>query len=441
MNNIKKFLILAVLLMFVKNSYSQKRLTLSESVTIGLNNSKDLRISSSKLVSSQSNVDAVNSQFLPQLKFSAGYTRLSNVPDFSVSLPFLTQPITLAQTILNNYNFRLSVQQPLFTGFRLIAQRNSSKLLEEASDADYQRDKNETALNIQTAFWNYYKALEIKTVIDDNQKAAEQHLTDTKNFYNNGLATQNDVLKLEVQLSNINLQELDAENNIELARSSFNKALGLSLIEKTQINPEEIQTKENIGDYRSLLKEAFTNRNELKSAEMRIEAGKENIRASRSSYFPQVFLTGNYYMNRPNNRYQPPEDKFHGTWDLGINLSWDIWTWGNTSSQVIIAEQNLVQSQTARDQLKDNIELEVNQNYLSLKYNLNKLEVLEKTIDQSEENLRVTSEKYNEQLATSTDLIDAENSLISAQTNYKTALVDYRIAKIKLEKAVGRKLY
>ena len=436
-----KFLFIITIFICAGRGFSQERLTLEESVKLGLQNSKDLKISNSKIVSSDAGIDIVNSQFLPQLKFQASYSRLSSVPDFDVLLPFLSKPITISQTILNNYNFRLSLQQPLFTGFRLIAQRNSSKLVKQSTESDFQKDKNEAAMNIQVAFWNYYKTMEIMSVIEDNLKVTRRHIDDTKNFYNNGLATQNDVLKLEVQESNTELMEVDAKNNIELARSSFNKTLGLPLDENTQINAVEIQRTEFPGNYTALVKEAIDNRNELKSLDFRIEASRENIRASRSSYFPQIFLNANYYFNRPNQRYQPPEDKFHSSWDVGVNLSWDIWTWGNVSAQVTQSEQNLYQAQTQKEQLKENIELEVNQNYLAVKYALNKLDVLEKTIDQAEENLRETSDKYNNQLATSTDLVDAENSLLTAQTNYKTALVDYQISRIKLLKAIGRKLY
>lgn len=441
MNNIQKLFLLAISFLIANNTPGQKKLTLEESLDIGLKNSKNLKISQSRVLSTKAGIDAVSSQFLPQLKFSANYTRLSDVPPFEVQLPIFSKPITLAETILNNYTFKISIQQAVFTGFRLSAQRRSSEYLKEASEFDLMKDKNDAAFEIKYSFLNFYRALELKTIMDENYRMVENHLNDTKNFFNNGLATQNDVLKMQVQLSNTSLMIIDAENNIELARTAFNKSLGLPLSGKTEINTEEIIVKDNFNDYLSLINEANENRSDLKSTGMRIEATKENITANRSGYFPQVYIGGNYYMSRPNQRYQPPEDVFHGTWDLGITLSWDIWTWGNISSQVIQAEQNLIQVQTLQEQIKDNIELEVNQDYLLLKSAKEKLGVLEKTIEQAEENLRTSNEKYKNQLATSSDLIDAENSVIGAQTSYKTTLVDYQIAKIKLEKALGRKLY
>ena len=64
-----------------------------------------------------------------------------------------------------------------------------------------------------------------------------------------------------------------------------------------------------------------------------------------------------------------------------------------------------------------------------------------KSVEQAEENYRITSEKYNQQMATSTDLIDAENSLLDAKTKLANAQVDFQMAKVRLEKATGRKIY
>ena len=154
-----------------------------------------------------------------------------------------------------------------------------------------------------------------------------------------------------------------------------------------------------------------------------------------------MYLGAGYTLANPNSRIQPQINRFDGTWDAGIFLSWDLWNWGNTSSQVIQNEQTLIQGKLSRSQLMETIELEVNQNFLNLKFLKEKTDVSNKTIVQSEENYRVTREKYNAQLATSTELADAETLLFQAKTNYANAVADYRIALIKLYKSAGRKLY
>ena len=101
----KKFIMAIILVPVIL--YSQTReLTLKESLEIGLKNSKDLKISYSKLVSASAQVTSATSQLLPQLGFSASYMRLSNIPPFEVSLPIFPQPIVISPTILDNYNLK-----------------------------------------------------------------------------------------------------------------------------------------------------------------------------------------------------------------------------------------------------------------------------------------------------------------------------------------------
>ena len=79
--------------------------------------------------------------------------------------------------------------------------------------------------------------------------------------------------------------------------------------------------------------------------------------------------------------------------------------------------------------------------FLTYKRAQDKIRVSRLTVDQANENYRITQQKYEQQLATSTDLIDAEVSLLQAKTSLTTSLVDYQIAKVKLNKSVGQKIY
>jgi outer membrane protein TolC len=436
-----KKIIMAVILVPVM-LYSQAReLTLKESLEIGLKNSKDLKISYSRVISADAQVTSASSQLLPQLGFSASYMRLSNIPPFEISLPIFSKPIVISQTILDNYNLKATLQQPLFTGFRLTSLRSVARSNYEAVNLDYQNEMNETAFKIQNAFWNYYKAQLNDSVLIENLSQIKQHLDDTKNFLANGQATRNDYLKLEVQYSSTQLQKIEADNSLDIARMSFNQAINLPLEDQTQIKVDEPEIK--VTDYKieDLQNKAKTERNELKALEYRVEASSENLRASNSAWFPSIYLVGDYYYNKPNSRYLPAVDEFKDTWDLGVTLSWTIWNWGYTSSQASIAEQNKVQTETSLSQLKDAVEIEVYQNYLTFKRAFDKVNVSRLGVEQSNENYRITKEKYNTQTASSTDLIDSETSLLQAETNYNNALVDYEVAKIRLEKSTGKKIY
>jgi outer membrane protein len=420
----------------------QKVLTLQQSLDIGMKNSKELKIEKTKLITADAKKTESTSQLLPQLKFSASYTRLSSVPPFQFDFPpFLTTPITISPTILDNYGLKLSLQQPLFTGLRLWSLKDAASENYKAEESSYNSSLNNTALNIETAFWNFYKAKQLKSVLDENLKQVKKHLDDTKNFMQNGLATQNDVLKLEVEYSNIRLQLIDTQNNIDVARLNFNRILNLPLRTETDIEVSSLDTsfmKYNIDE---ILKEAENNRNDLKSLQHRINASGNGITAANSGWFPSVFLVGDYYYSKPNQRYFPAEDKFNDSWDVGVTLQWDIWNWGFTSSQVTEAEQTKIQAQTSYEQLKDAIGVEVYQAYLNYKKSLDKVNVSRQSVEEAQDNYRITQDKYDQQVATSTDLIDAEVSVRQAKTNLTTSIVDYQLAKAQLEKAIGKQLY
>jgi outer membrane protein len=432
-----------ICLIFSSVLFAQERvLTLEDALDIGLKNSKELRISKSKLTSADARVTEATSQLLPQLKFSASYMHLSNVPPFEVEFPpLITNPIVISPTILDNYNLKLSLQQPLFTGLRLLSLTSAAKENYNAEESSYNSSLNDAAFNIETAYWNYYKAEQLKSVLEDNLRQVKNHLDDTKNFLKNGLATQNDVLKLEVEYSNIELQEIEADNNIDVARLNLNRIIGLPLETSTQIKVDGIDTSFTNYNIDDILKEADNNRNDLKSLQSRVNASENAITAANAGWFPSIFLVGDYYYSKPNARYFPAVNQFKDTWDVGVTLQWDLWNWGYTSSKVTEAEQDRVQAQTAFEQLDDAIDVEVYQTYLTYKRSMDKIEVSKQAVKQAEENYNIIQDKYNQQVATSTDLIDAEVSVRQARTNLTNALVDYQLAKVKLEKAIGRKIY
>jgi len=437
----KKIIVITIMLtsiLFPQN----KKLTLNESIEFGLQNSKDLKISKSKVISSEAKVSEINSMFLPQLKFLANYTRLSdNIPPFEVVTPFSPLPIKISEPVLDNYNLKLSFQQPLFTGFKLLSSKKAASYNYDATELEYSKDKNEAAFSIHTAFWNYYRAKQIKDLLQNNLKQMENHLNDTKNFLENGLATQNDYLKLQVQYSNTALLLIEAENNLDVARAVFNKSLGLPLESATEIIADGINPESPTSNIEELLNEAKANRDELKSLKSKLQAANENITAAQSSWFPSIYLTGNYYYSNPNSRLQPLRIEWKDTWDLGVTLSWDIWNWGLTSAQTTQAEEFSVQTQTSLEKLNDMIEVEVYQNYLSVVRSKEKVDVSKLSLEQASESYRIITERYNVQLATSTDLIDAEVSELQSATNLKTALVEYQLAKTRLEKSLGRIIY
>lgn len=433
--------ILVVIILITSFLSAQNKLTLKDAIQIGLSNSKSLKISKAKVDYNQAKIEEVKSQFYPQLKFSAAYNRLSDIPPFEIVTPFFPSPIKIQDPVLNTYSMKLSLQQPLFTGFKLTSLKNMNSFIKASSDADYSREINEEAMNLCTAFYNFHKAKKIKKLIDENLSAIESHLTDTKNFLQNELVTLNDLLKLEVRYSNMKLKQIEAANGLEVSRAVMNKSLGLPVQSNTDIIVEEISPEIEKMNFDELLIEALQNRADIEALKLKTDAGKEAVDAAKSSWYPSVYLFSNFYYSRPNLRIMPAKDRFDRSWDAGVAITWDLWNWGYNSSQMEQAEQLYIQTETALSIVKEAVHVEVYSNYLQLISTYEKIETAQKSVESAKENYRITSEKYKVQLATSTDFIEAETLLLQAETELTASTIEYELSRLKLEKSIGRKIY
>ena len=421
-------------------------LTIEQAIGIGLEKSKSLHSSSMRVQAADSRSSEVHASQLPVLRAAGSYARLSDVPAFVATIPknafgtnFPPQEVSfpLSQTILDNYGLRLTLQQPLFTGMRLQSSSDIAEYTAQATEQDYDKDRSELVYNIKSAYWSLYKAIEFKKVIDENVEQVKAHLKDVQNLSEQGIVTNNEVLRVEVQLSNAELTQLSAQNNVRLASIGLSNLIGLPLA--SDIRPvSEIQTrKTTTARVDSLIRQAFEARPEVKGMEYRVKVGESAVMLARSGWFPQIYLTGNYYYARPNQRIVPTVNEFRDTWDVGVSVSLDIWNWGTTIHQTNEAQAQLAEANDALGQLKDAIQLEVTQSYLNVNESGERIGVAEKGVAQAEENYRITNEKFKSGLALNSDLLDAEAGLLQAKWNHIQALVDHELAQARLDRAAG----
>jgi outer membrane protein TolC len=425
-------------ILFSVSLFAQEKLSLSidQAIELGLKNSKMLHSSLMKVKSAESKVKEVSALRLPSLKLSARYTRLSKVDPFIITTPLGSFPI--APGIYDNYATQLSLTQSLFTGFRILGNINLNEELSNATNEEYNKDKSDLLFNIKNSYWNVFKAQQFKKVMDETVEQMKAHLQDAKNLEKAGLLTKNDVLKIEVQYSNILYQQIDAENAVKLSIVALNNTLGIPLETQTEITSTANLSEYQTDELSKLISAAIEKRPEVKAADSRIKASEAGVTLAQSSWYPQVSLYGNYYYSKPNQRILPSRNQFDATWDAGVMLNMNIWDWLTTKHQTDQAEAQLEQAKDGFGMIKDGITLEVTQNYLSVNQAKRKIDIAKLNVEQAEENLRVTSEKFKNGYSTSSELIDAETALISAKTNYTTSVVDFELAKAKLEKSIGK---
>jgi len=416
-------------------------LTLKESLRLGLENSKEIKIANAQAEIANYQTRKILSAFFPAFAFSASYARLSEVPPFEISTPLFPRPLKIQDAILNNYSLRLGFNVPIFVGFKLSSLLKSAKLKAEAAKEEASLSKNEKAFRIITAFWNLRKAELAEKALGKNIESLTRHVKDAKNSFLNGLATKADLLKIETQLADVKLKYREASNRVRLARMFLNQEIGLPLESKTEIKTDSLHVELPMKLSEELIRNALQNRLELKKLKLLLASGRENITAAKSDWFPSISLFGNYYYNRPNQRILPLKDEFKDTWDVGIGLTWTLWDWGKRSATTEEAVKNLEVLRLKTRIVEENIRTEITADYLELENSREKIKSAKTALEFAKENLRVTEELYKQSKARLADLLDAESSQLSALMRYHTALMDFQINKAKFLKSLGRSLY
>lgn len=432
----RKFVLLILCLPAFLGAQEKRQLTIEECLAIGMQYNKSLVISRSKAAAAREKSSETNAAGLPSLKLSGSYSRLSPVDPFMISMG--PTKITISPSILNNYQARLTLSQPLFTGYRLSGSSEMMEFAAAASEEDLHRDQSQLVLDITSSYWSYYKAMEFKRSVGENLGQMAAHLADIQNMMQQGLATNNDVLKVKVQLNNVELMYMDAENAVQLALLGLNSTLGLSLNTDVEITSKPEFKAIDIAAPQALIEQALSSRPEVKGMELRVKVSEASVTVARSAWYPQLAATANYLYARPNARIFPSVDKFNGTWDVGISLGFDIWNWQTAAHQSAQARASLEQSQAGLTQLKDGITLDVTSSYLSAMKAKHKVGKAEEGVGQAKENYRITNSKFKSGLVINSELLDAENALLQANINHTSAVVDYLLAAAKLQRAIGK---
>jgi outer membrane protein len=244
------------------------------------------------------------------------------------------------------------------------------------------------------------------------------------------------LLQSEVQLANGEHGLVRAENGLEIAKSRFN-----TLLRRAIAAPVEV---EDILVYRpyektieSCLQTSFDNRPEIKSYALKVEQAREYVKAAKGDFFPTLSAIGHYERFGDTNSLQGSAYKSMETWYLMARADWTFWEWGRTKNQVDSrrARENQAASMLAHE--RDRVTFEVKAAYILVRESEKQVFVAQKSIAAAEENFRINTERYREQVATSTDVLDAQMLLTKAKSDYYTALGDYFINQARLERAMG----
>jgi outer membrane protein len=415
-----------------------KQLSLDEAVQLGIQNSKQLKLSQNKIDQATSQFKQTQDAVKPTIKVSAGY---SHALMLSRKFAFPSSDGSAAKTTEFPFDNGLSqatisVNEPIIAGHRFKYAQQSATLLIQSAKLDAEKDKDEIVHTIILAYINYYKIVQNQKIIEQNLGDVQQKLDEIKKFENQGLATRNDVLRFELQRSNIQLSQIELENNRKVV--NYNLDIMLGLPDNTTIQVQDVAYKlDALNGSDVFVKQALQDRKEFGSLKYQDQLTDISYKKLRDEKLPTVGVGGNlYYFNLSKNIF-PTSGQYLAPLVIGVTASWDVTTLFKSKNK--LEEVKLQKQEVAanRDLLTDKVKMEVNQSYIEFQQTLEKIKVLQDAVVQATENERIMESKFKNNLATTTDRIDAQSLLYEARLNLELAKADATAAYYNLQNYTG----
>jgi outer membrane protein TolC len=321
----RRVLLLIVATATLASAQEEAELTLAEAIAIGRQNSRAIHLARAGTRQAQAISGEAQTALLPRLQLVAQYQRIQDGTFrlYGVNIPGFALPPVVA----DNVTLSVGLQQPLFTGFRLRNQARAAELKADAAALEEGMTEMDVELGIATSYWSLFQALRVAEAVDENVTRLQSYREDTERLLKAGLATRNDALKVEVQLQSALVTQIDARNDVVLARMMLNNAMGrpLSAAVVPASAPEDATAADtlmvlvDLHQDSVLARYAQGERRDLQASGVLTEAARTSASAVRGGYWPQIQLYANYSYLRPNQRYQPITPEFLGSWDVGVN--------------------------------------------------------------------------------------------------------------------------
>ncbi|MBS1610328.1 MAG: TolC family protein [Bacteroidetes bacterium] len=427
--------IVSVLLVMNMHAQDKKVITLHEAIDLSLKNNHQLKTDQAKIEEATAAVKEATERRLPNASVSGSYLRL-NSANFNLKTksdsagsggsgggsPKVNQ---LAYGLLN-------VSLPIYQGGKIKYGIESSHYLAEAVKLDATDDRDEVVQNTIEAFANLFKAKSAVRLVKENLAQSQQRVKDFSNLEKNGLLARNDLLKAQLQSSNLELSLLDAENNAQLANLNMNLMLGLPSSTELMMDTTGIEKKNDTRTLEEFIQSAKNNRKDIAALALRKKAAETGIKLAKADLYPSLQLTGGYIAADVPNVFTVTN-----ALNAGVGVSYNIASLWKTKSKIQQANAKVTQLIESQAMLDDNITMQVNKSYLALVSNRKKIEVYTTAVEQAEENYRIVKNKFDNSLATTTDLLEADVAQLQSRLNFTLARADAFVSYHKLLQATG----
>lgn len=395
-------------------------LTLDEAVNTALKNNYTIQSKNYDYMESLENVKLNNSNYLPKLDASYGYTNTNKA-----NVGFQSDEATASLKL--SYN--------LFNGFKDLATKESAKYLSLSSQYALNATKQDIVLDTKIAYINYLDKQNALETYKSAYVLFQEQFNDSQNRYNQGLIAKNDLLQVQVNMSSAKQNVVKAQGDLKVAIYQLSNILGGVNLNNEVIQKIDEQTlKSSIYDEKSL-----ENRSEIQALQMNLESIKELEKSVTSGYYPKVdsSVSHNKYYDEISKDIELKEKNQN---IANVTATWNLYNGGYDSSQSVIYKTKYLSLKSQLEKTKLDIKLQYENAKSNLEVAIDNLETSKLALLQAKENYSIVKNKFDEGISTSTDLTDANYLLTQAKQGFNRAYFDKYLAISTLDRITEKNI-
>jgi outer membrane protein len=416
--------------------------TLSECLKIARQKNPRLKVAEANISTAGAEITSAFGNFLPSATFNMGYTRQLNV-EAGQKINIGGQTIVVGKIEPNSYNMSLSLNYNLFDGFSREAQYNSAKERLNSAFSSYSQTISEIEIGVYRAYINALRLTKILEARRKDFELGQKELERVRALFEAGSIPITNVLSQEAELANKEILIIQAENDLKNAKAVLLSSMGMEPDINIEISEKDIPleySEEEIAQFRSqfcvlekVLPKVLSNRKDLLALEQQIRASQANLTIARANYFPTLSAYGGWsWANNEFNKFSELGRSF-----VGLALRVPIFENFKTNYQIELAKAQIVELETQKLQLEQNIKSQLIQAINNLDAAEKQLSATKKSVEAAEKNFQSARERYNVGSASVTDYLLANNLLVNAQINQINAIYGYYLAQKELLYTIG----
>jgi len=439
----KRWIVLALIAILpagAQTSGEKEDLALDEAVRLALSRHPDIGKARAAADALKGKIREVRAQALPEATVTASGTRwrdpsllnASGIDKFPEELRKALIPVGI-----NRFDYGISVTQPLYTAGKIGTALRLASVEAEGSMIDVDRAEQDLALEVVKAYYGLLWAERYRELVAATQEQRKRHAEMARTRFNNGVATEVDVLRSEVAVANGAPDLVRAENAIRQARAVLNYYLGRPVDFPTRTSQEFELKPWDQQDLETLAQEAERSRPELSRLRIAERSAEHQLQLARAESRLRVDATAGFGVST-----RLTENLFNSDftrWNVGVNLTLPVFDGFRRSGLVAQAVANQRAVRLEREKVQQQVRLGLQQALDEVRAAQETIHAARANISQAERVLTMTQENYRYGAATTLDIVDAQTALSVARTNLLKGLHDYAVARANLLWTLGRR--